>query len=70
MTYPHVTQFEARAFEAEAQASLTRERLAARAPERPTVRRHPFWGSLSGHRPAPGNGEPAACSTPPRMTPC
>jgi hypothetical protein len=45
MTYPHVTQFETRALEAEALARLGRERRAARAPQRTTggTRRIATW---------------------------
>jgi hypothetical protein len=52
MTYPPVTQFETRAFEAEAQARLARERRAARAPKRTTNRGPRLMEWLPFPRPA------------------
>jgi hypothetical protein len=52
MPYPHVTQFETRALEAEALARLARERRAAAAPERVTGRRPRLVKWLPRLRPA------------------
>jgi len=68
MTYPPVIQFEARALEAEAQASLARERRAARAPKRTTDRwRLMGWLPLSRPR-AHAAGRPPLLKS--RLTDC
>lgn len=60
MTYPPVIQFETRALEAEAQASLARERRAVRAPKRTTAR----WRRLMKWLPLPRPGARVALRAP------